>query len=113
MQYIKIITVIIIINIIFLASPGLAKAQTGALGISVPVTINGTTTDGEIICAGTNGGSYVPCAAPYDSNMYGVVVTSPDISLESSQTGTTPVATWGNAYVTVSSVNGIIKRVVS
>jgi F0F1-type ATP synthase membrane subunit c/vacuolar-type H+-ATPase subunit K len=109
-QNIKFILVIIIITVIFLAGPRAVSAQTGALGISVPVTISGATTDGEIICAAAGGGSYIPCTTPYDSSMYGVVVTSPDISLQSTQTGTTPVSTWGNAYVTVSSVNGIIKK---
>lgn len=95
--------------VLVLLSTGIVKAQTGALGISVPVTISGETFDGALVCAGSNGGGYVLCNTAYDSNMYGVVVTTPDISLESKQTGTTPTVTWGNAYVAVSSVNGTIK----
>jgi F0F1-type ATP synthase membrane subunit c/vacuolar-type H+-ATPase subunit K len=102
------IGIIVVVLAVVAVKP--AFAQTGALGISVPAAIAGATFDGALICAGSNGGGYVLCTTAYNSNMYGVVVTNPEISFESKETGTSPVITWGNAYVAVSSINGTIKK---
>lgn len=110
MSKFKSITITAFLMMTVLVFPTIAKAQIGALGISVPVTVvTGTTFDGAVVCANPGGG-YVLCTTLYDSNMYGAVVTNPSVSFTGPLKGTVPVVTWGNVNVSVSSVNGIIKK---
>jgi F0F1-type ATP synthase membrane subunit c/vacuolar-type H+-ATPase subunit K len=107
MKFKYLVLLILPVALLMFAAP--ANAQIGALGISVPVAVNGTPFDGALVCSSPHGG-YTLCIKPYDFNILGVVTTTPSISFESKATGTVPVVSSGSVYVAVSSVNGTIKK---
>ncbi|QQG41565.1 MAG: hypothetical protein HYV90_05425 [Candidatus Woesebacteria bacterium] len=81
--------------------------STQAVAISTP--IQGNSFDGAIICS-SSGNIYVPCSREYDPNLFGVVTNSPGVSFENGVSGSFPVISNGDAFVVVSSANGVIKK---
>lgn len=84
-------------------------AQTTSLSVAVSYDILGEDVqDGAIVCAYEGG--YTLCNAGYDPKMYGLVSTSPALSLQNTDLpNSRPVITSGKAVVRVSSENGTIK----
>lgn len=89
--------------------PKTTFAQTTSLSVAVSYDISGENVqDGAIVCAYEGG--YSLCNAGYDPKMYGLVSTSPALSLQNTGLANSkPVITSGKAVVRVSSQNGTIK----
>ena len=77
-------------------------------GIAISIPIADTdAVDGAIVVS--TGKGYGLATTPYDAGIYGVVVTKPAVSFESTgSAGFVPVVTAGKAYVRVSAANGPI-----
>ncbi len=78
-------------------------------GIAVYVQISdGQVQEGDIVALSKKG--YVLTRAPYDSNMFGVVVKNPAIAFEDGQADSYPVVSAGKVVMRVSTMNGAIKK---
>ncbi len=88
----------------------MALAQsTNSSGIAVYIQVlDKNITEGDIVTLSKKG--YVLTNAPYDPNIFGVVVTDPAIAFESSQPNSHPVVSEGKVFMRVSTINGVIKK---
>lgn len=78
-------------------------------GIAVYIQVlDKNVTGGDIITLSKKG--YVLSNAPYDPNLFGVVVTDPALSFESNQPNSRPVVSEGKVFLHVSTINGNIKK---
>ena len=90
---------------------GFAGAQviTNPQGLAVNVEVKGSDVrEGDIISVTKEG--YVKATQPYDSLIFGVVVSAPILSVKEKSDSTKPVVSSGEAYVLVSTSNGEIKE---
>src|SRR3989344_1885293 len=90
---------------------GFAGAQviTNPQGLAVNVEVKGSDVrEGDIISVTKEG--YVKATQPYDSLIFGVVVSAPILSVKEKSDRTKPVVSSGEAYVLVSTSNGEIKE---
>lgn len=92
-----------------LPSPGVSSIDT-SFGIAnyLPIT-NSVVNDGDLVSFSRTG--YFLSKIPYDPFVVGVVTDNPAVSLQmNATTKTYPVATTGNAFVNVTTLNGNIKK---
>ncbi len=101
-----------IISFSFFAFVKMSHAQTEASssGIAIPTTINDSqVSTGNIVCSAKDG--YRLCNTSYDSSIYGVVNTSPSVSLgEVTSNKDNYVVVSGTVSVAVSTQNGNISQ---
>lgn len=90
--------------------PILAFAQNTSSGTAFSISISDKNAkDGSIIISTPKG--FALSSTTYDTNMYGVLTESPAVYLQNTaDTGLKPVTTSGKVYVSVSSINGNIKK---
>jgi hypothetical protein len=101
------VSLLVLIALIFsLFDSSYLFAQETASGIAIPVPINEEVQGGDLICSTDEG--YKKCTFPYDTGIFGVVVTDPAVSLSTSSDQPLVVST-GNAPVRVNNANGAIK----
>lgn len=88
----------------------MARAQSNnSSGIAVYIQVlDKNVAEGGIVTLSKNG--YVLTNAPYDPNIFGVIVTDPAIAFESSQPNSYPVVSEGKVFLRVSTINGAIKK---
>lgn len=90
-----------------MSSPVLAQTGTISSGIATMVEIKERVSPGDIITFTLQG--YKKSTTEYDPNVFGIVVDTPEVALEQTNSANThPVISQGKAYVKVSSSNGII-----
>lgn len=78
-------------------------------GIAVYIQVlDKNVTGGDIVTLSKKG--YVLSNAPYDPNLFGVVVSDPALSFESNQPNSRPVVSEGKVFLHVSTINGNIKK---
>lgn len=98
---------LLVIVLFFLLSLNIAHAQVDSLGVAIPVVPTEEVQNGDIICS--HEGGLDLCRQDYDQSMYGVIVESPPVSLESSDLPEAPLAVQsGDVIVRVSTSNGPI-----
>jgi len=98
---------LLLLVVLFVLSISTVRAQVDSLGVAIPIVPSGEVQNGDIICS-LEGGLAL-CKQEYDPSMYGVVVESPPISLESSDLPGAPLALQsGDVIVRVSTSNGPI-----
>ena len=86
-----------------------AQVVANPQGLAVNVEIAGSDVrEGDIISVTKEG--YVKATQPYDSLIFGVVVSAPILSVKEKSDSTKPVVSSGEAYVLVSTSNGEIKE---
>lgn len=104
------LTFCIIFLFLFVSPIGIYAQQNTSSGVAISVTIiDKNAKDGNIVVHGKKG--YDLSRIAYDPNIYGVVTESPSVYLQNTEiAGVKPVATWGKAYVLVSTVNGNIAK---
>lgn len=102
----KKLLIIVLLFFVFL-STGEVFAQVDSLGVAVPIEVSGDVQGGDIICSLQGG--FALCTSEYEPSLYGVIVDSPPLSLESPDFADSPLAvTTGDALVRVSTINGPI-----
>ena len=89
--------------------PQVDAQNNSSSGIAVYIqVIDKKAQQGDIITLAKNG--YVLSNAPYDPNLFGVIVSDPAIAFESNQPDSHPVVSEGKVYMRVSNINGKIKK---
>lgn len=98
---------LLIIVFLFAFSIVQVSAQVDSLGIAIPIVPTEEVQSGDVICS-LEGGLAL-CRQGYDPSIYGVIVESPPISLESSDLPGSPLALQsGDVIVRVNTSNGPI-----
>ncbi len=94
--------------LVFFVSAGRVGAQVELTGVAVSVSITDEEAQaGDIVCSKQDG--HTRCSREYDSNIFGVIVESPAIYLESQEMENSRlVASSGTATVRVTAANGNI-----
>lgn len=98
---------ILSIVVIFLFMAGSVSAQVDGLGVAIPVLPGEEVQSGDLLCSPDGG--LALCREEYSASVYGVIVESPPVSLESEDLPNAFLALQsGDVIVRVSSENGTI-----
>lgn len=104
------LVVLFLILALFRYAVPVVRAQSkNSSGIAVYIQVLDKKVEaGDIITLSKKG--YTLTDAPYDPNIFGVVVSDPAIAFESNQPNSHPVVSEGKVYMRVSTINGKIKK---
>ncbi len=100
------IVVALILTFAFL--PSLAHAQIDSSGFAHSISLSEQVESGDIICRSNE--SFVRCTSEYNTEMYGVVTSSPATALEVAGEDVVSVISSGSVVTRVSNSNGAIAQ---
>jgi len=103
----KLLLILLVLGMFFVL-PCTAQAKFGSFATRVPIN-DKEVADGDLICSGKAG--YERCASSYEPSMFGVVSTTPAVSINISDLPDSYlVVSWGNSRVKVTTAGGEIKK---
>jgi len=103
------VVLFLILSIFRYTVPVVNAQSSNTSGIAVYIQIlDKNVVEGDIITLSKRG--YVLSNAPYDPNLFGVVVSDPAVAFESEQPNSWPVVSQGKVFLRVSTINGNIKK---